>query len=907
MCSHRNSQENPEAALLSRSGLSEAHAENAVDDLIMSPWPMEPATSDSFPDAPRTVSARLISLSQTFTKEYAHRFSRSINDLSLQNDDKSHSLVNADNHVVSMDVSTPESVESAHQSACRDRRRFVRTASAAQKALTGLRFVAKTASSGDTGCTNAVWKEVEARFYKLASTDARLAVSDFAHCIGMDDSEEFAKELFEALARKRGQEVHPLTLDELHKYWMDLTDQTFDNRLQIFFNMVDRNADGHITKDEVNELIKLSASANNLHKLKEQSQEYASLIMEELDSDGVGYIEISQLESLFLQGTLGYAQGACLNSQDLNYSQTLSQNLAQRKRGIIRKWIQHNCNYISENWRRAWVMCLWLATMAILFTWKFFQYKERAAFQVMGYCVCVAKGAAETLKLNMAVILLPVCRNTVTWLRSSTKLGSIIPLDDNLNFHKVIAVAITMGVILHGGLHLTCDFPRIITAPEDKYKLIAHDFGGERPTYGFFLMSVEGITGVIMVVLMAVNFTLATRWFRRSLVKLPKPLQHLAGFNAFWFSHHLFIVVYICLVIHGIFLFLSHEWYQKSTWMYLAVPMLIYSGERLLRFFRTGRKGVEILKVAVYPGNVLKLHMRKPRGFKYKSGQYVYLNCPQISTFQWHPFSITSAPADDYVSVHIRTLGDWTQDLKCIFSEVCEPSMGGKSGLLRRDCMSGGLASGESEKVPLVFMDGPYGSAAQDYKSYDVMVLVGLGIGATPFISILKDMLHSFKLAEQQQWPQEPLQKSNGSKKRQFNRAYFYWVTREESSLDWFKGILNDVMESDHKGIVELHNYLTGAYEEGDARSALITMLQTLNQAKHGVDILSGTRVRTHLGRPDWRSVFSTVAASHKGHRVGVYYCGTSTLAKELKALTSEFNEKFYSTYKTWFDFYKAF
>ena len=37
-----------------------------------------------------------------------------------------------------------------------------------------------------------------------------------------------------------------------------------------------------------------------------------------------------------------------------------------------------------------------------------------------------------------------------------------------------------------------------------------------------------------------------------------------------------------------------------------------------------------------------------------------------------HPFSITSAPGDDYLSVHIRTLGDWTRQLKTVFSEVTE-------------------------------------------------------------------------------------------------------------------------------------------------------------------------------------------------------------------------------------------
>lgn len=45
------------------------------------------------------------------------------------------------------------------------------------------------------------------------------------------------------------------------------------------------------------------------------------------------------------------------------------------------------------------------------------------------------------------------------------------------------------------------------------------------------------------------------------------------------------------------------------------------------------------------------------------------------------------------------------------------------------------------------------------------------------------------------------------------------------------------------QGQIEMHNYLTSVYEEGDARSTLITMIQALSHAKHGVDILSGTKV----------------------------------------------------------------
>jgi hypothetical protein len=45
--------------------------------------------------------------------------------------------------------------------------------------------------------------------------------------------------------------------------------------------------------DSAWQLIVLSASANKLSKLKEQAEEYALLIMEELDPEDLGYIEVN--------------------------------------------------------------------------------------------------------------------------------------------------------------------------------------------------------------------------------------------------------------------------------------------------------------------------------------------------------------------------------------------------------------------------------------------------------------------------------------------------------------------------------------------------------------------------------------------------------------------------------------
>ncbi|XWS48873.1 hypothetical protein CRYUN_Cryun13aG0113900 [Craigia yunnanensis] len=770
----------------------------------------------------------------------------------------------------------------------KQRAQLDRTRSGAHKALRGLRFISNNKANA--------WEEVENNFNKLTK-DGFLFRSDFAQCIGMKDSKEFALEMFDALSRRRRLKVEKISKDELYEYWSQITDQSFDSRLQIFFDMVDKNEDGRITEAEVKEIIMLSASANKLSRLKEQAEEYAALIMEELDPERLGYIELWQLETLLLQKDTYMSY-----SQALSYtSQALSQNLqGLRKKSRIRRMSSKLLYYLEENWKRIWVVSLWIMIMIGLFTWKFIQYRQKDAFQVMGYCLLTAKGAAETLKFNMALILLPVCRNTITWLRS-TKLGLVVPFDDNINFHKTIAAAIVIGVILHAGNHLACDFPRLIKSSHyDQF--LSRDFGSHKPTYIDLIKGAEGVTGILMVICMAIAFTLATRWFRRNLIKLPKPFDRITGFNAFWYSHHLFVIVYVLLIIHGVFLYLVHIWYRKTTWMYLAVPVLLYAGERTLRSFRSGFYTVRLLKVAIYPGGVLTLQMSKPPQFRYKSGQYMFVQCPAISPFEWHPFSITSAPDDDYLSVHIRQLGDWTQELKRLFSGVCEPPVAGKSGLLRADETT-------KKSLPKLLIDGAYGAPAEDYRKYDVLLLVGLGIGATPFISILKDLLNNIvKMEEQADLVSDTSRTSDLSigsndstttnrvsprkKTLKTTNAYFYWVTREQGSFDWFRGVMNEVAELDQRGVIEMHNYLTSVYEEGDARSALITMVQALNHAKNGVDIVSGTRVRTHFARPKWKNVLSKLSSKHCNARIGVFYCGAPVLAKELSKLCYEFNQK---------------
>lgn len=296
--------------------------------------------------------------------------------------------------------------------------------------------------------------------------------------------------------------------------------------------------------------------------------------------------------------------------------------------------------------------------------------------------------------------------------------------------------------------------------------------------------------------------------------------------------------------------------------MYIAIPVSLYVGERIFRAIRSEIYEVEILKANIYPGKVLSLTLRKPEGFKYHSGMYIFIQCPNISHFEWHPFSLTSGPEDEFLSVHIRTLGDWSYQIYNLFQEA--------------------IFFGPKE-YPRIYIDGPYGAASQDHVKYDIVMLIGLGIGATPFMSILKDVVNCN--------PKTGC--GECSIRKGPLKAYLYWVTREQSSFDWFRDVMKEISKSNQKqSVVEMHNFLTSVYQEGDVRSALISAIQALYHTKNGIDIVSGTPVHTHFSRPNWFSIFSELARQHRGTKIGVFYCGPSALARELERLCTKLSTK---------------
>lgn len=731
----------------------------------------------------------------------------------------------------------------------------------------------------------------------MLAQDGRLHRDKFGRCIGT--REPLAVELFDTLARRRNISGNSITKAELTQF----CNQISGRRLETFFDMVEGDGDVRISSVlHVNKIMNLNAPA--LTTMREARE-----IMEDLDHRNLGYVTLGDLMVLLRQ----------LTSHSVRIRETSSREMSRElSRELLRSAVEPKPNrfqlhgststagarhFLREHWRLAWALLLWFSACAALFAWKFVQYRRRrGVFQVMGYCACVDKGAAETLKLNMALVLLPVCRGTATWARNCAAIARVVPFDDSLCFHLVIAAGIVVAVGLHAVSQLACGFPRLHASTGNAEYAQLFDLSTPAASYWRLLKGTEGWTGVAMVVLMSVAFTLATPRFRRSRVRLPRPLNRLlTGFNTFWYTHHLLAVAYALLVVHGHFLYLRTEWYNKTTWMYLAVPVALYACERLLRALRSRIwHQVKIRKVEVYPGNVLMLLFSKPRGFAYKSGQYIQINCPAVSALQWHPFYITSAPQDDYISVHIRTLGDWTSKLKTTFAMSLQPPVDGTNkGILLQGPADDDASSSSMSKsrFPKVLIDGPYGASVQDYKRFDVLLLIGLGIGAAPMISVIKDIVNSIKPRLER--PGDDLE-SGGNRPP---RAYFHWATREQRSADWFRSVVDEVATVDQGGTIDVHIYCTDD-NAGDrsTRFALRAMLKSLSHvAKHGVDV-SSRSVKTHFARPNFRSVFKHIAVHHRDQRVGVFCSGPAVLTKNLRELSQELSRKT----STRFKFHKA-
>ncbi|RVE75166.1 hypothetical protein OJAV_G00014260 [Oryzias javanicus] len=543
-------------------------------------------------------------------------------------------------------------------------------------------------------------------------------------------------------------------------------------------------------------------------------------------------------------------------------------------------------NFVANEGLSIFVILVWLAINAYLFVQFYMNFLVERWFYtrvLLGHALSWARAPAACLNFNCMLILLPVCRNLLSFLRGSIQCCSRTAarqLDRNITFHKLVAYMIAFHTAVHIVAHLF-NFEYFMDAQLNRNSshlpFILSEIGDNEnvsflnpirsnetsPTIVMFT-TIAGLTGVVITLALILIITSSMEVIRRSY------------FEVFWYTHHLFVIFFIGLVFHGfgrivrgqtlgslqsnkpnICAEIFQDWGKNEsgcavpefagnppmTWKWVVGPMFLYVCERLVRIYRSHQK-VVITKVVMHPSKTLELQMKK-KGFHMEVGQYVFIQCPSISRLEWHPFTLTSAPEEDYFSAHIRIVGDWTQALY----EAC----GGNKSELQ-----------EAWKLPKVAIDGPFGTASEDVFGYEVVMLVGAGIGVTPFASILKSVWYKH------------IQNNEGVFTK---KIYFYWLCPETEAFEWFADLLQSLerqmTEKDMPDFLSYNIYLT-RWKETEAAH-----FRVHHEAEN--DPITGLKQKTLYGKPNWDNEFTNIASAHPGSKVGVFLCGPPVLGKALE------------------------
>ena len=239
----------------------------------------------------------------------------------------------------------------------------------------------------------------------------------------------------------------------------------------------------------------------------------------------------------------------------------------------------------------------------------------------------------------MMLLVIPACRNSII------SLGLGISFDRIIWLHRFIGRFAVGCALVHGYYYIDTYYTQ----------------------QSIFLTGAGALVCGLLIFVTSMNF------FRREY------------FNLFFWSHYSFVAMLVLVYLH-----------VPQTKSFIIVAVVLYLFDKLLRcvwmlwprktlVFKLRSESVALVRFPKNPiTRVLGLH---------EVGQYYFVNFPELSLTEWHPFSVSSGPREDCVELNIRDLGDHTKRI-----------------------VSLAMQKGKENENTLIRMDGPYGKQSFNYR-----------------------------------------------------------------------------------------------------------------------------------------------------------------------------------------------
>ena len=369
--------------------------------------------------------------------------------------------------------------------------------------------------------------------------------------------------------------------------------------------------------------------------------------------------------------------------------------------------------YIENQKLQIFYFTLFMIVTALIFVERAYYYsveREHAGLRrIAGYGVTITRGAASGMMFTYSILLLTMARNFITFFRE-TIFNNYVPFDSYISAHKVIALTALFFTIMHAIGH-GINFYHIATQTANDLTCIFREVYHRThilPKFSYWLfLTMTGFSGFMASIITVIIFVFATQYARRY------------TYRAFWVTHHWYVIFYILTFLHG-----SGRLVQDPLFgNFFLGPGIVYAIDLLISVGRRTSE-VAVVRADILPSQVIGVYFKRPITFDYKAGQWLKIASAAQNPGEFHSFTISSAPHEEYLSLHIRAVGPWTYN----FRENYNPTN------LR------------GQPFPKLYIDGPFGEGHQDWFRYEVAVLVGGGIGVTPFASILKELVHRFNI-----------------------------------------------------------------------------------------------------------------------------------------------------------------
>ncbi len=287
-----------------------------------------------------------------------------------------------------------------------------------------------------------------------------------------------------------------------------------------------------------------------------------------------------------------------------------------------------------------------------------------------------------------------------------------------------------------------------------------------------------------------------------------------------------------------------------SIFKWLLIPRFIFLYNVVISR-KKNRKEVYLQSISLLPSKVLEMTISVPGEFEYTPGDYVYINCREISKIEWYPFNIFCKNKEGDIILHISSNNKWSKKL---YDKTLR--------VIKKD----------SSLDWQIRLDGPYGGSSKEILKTQHAILVGAGYGISRFAPILQDVF---------------LQLKNNPNCLSLKKIDLHWIIEDQSYFEWFTKLLHDI--SDESGFFNYHIYFIdktpSAFNE-----KLLYISTNASDKNTDVFLMDNLWEASSFSLPTWDDKLMENRDKNTDLVSKVFYSGPRKYLKSLKKSCSNLN-----------------